>query len=136
MELSDCSQTARRRISRVCTATFVTSLLMFAAAAPAAAQMRAGELQWLCDGRGPVANQPAIGELACANYLAGVLDVVTLFSNAGMNMRNLCLPADGEADDRAVDVYRQWAAAHPERMRDAARVSVIFAMTEAFPCQE
>ncbi len=136
MDVPDCDHGTGRWISSVRTATFATSLLLFFAMAPAAAQMRAGELQWLCDGRGPVASQPQIGELACANYLAGVLNVVTLFGNAGMSMRNLCLPADGVRNDRVVDVYRQWAAAHPERMRDAARVSVIFAMTEAFPCNE
>ena len=93
-----------------------------------------GELQWFCDGRGPVPDQPEIGKFACANYLAGVLDVVSVFGAAGMNMRNRCLPESGVTNDEAIEVYRKWAGAHPKRMRDAARVSVIFAMTEAFLC--
>ena len=123
-----------QRLSWCHTAAFVFLLHIFGATTPTSAQMRAGELQRLCDGRSPVAGQPEVGTFACANYLAGVLDVVTLFGNAGMSMRNLCLPANGITNDQAVEIYRQWAESHPERLRDAARVTVIFAMTEAFPC--
>ena len=62
-----------------------------------------------------------------------MLDVVSFFGAAGMNIRIFYLDDSCIRNDVAVGVYLKWASAHPERMRDVTRGSAVFAMTGAFP---
>jgi hypothetical protein len=53
----------------------------------------------------------------------------------GRATSQFCLPADGISTDQAIKVFLKWARDHPEELHKRARLSLLIALKEAFPCQ-
>ncbi len=99
-----------------------------------AAQNQAINLLRQCEGREP-ASAPELGLLACASYLAGFIDMHSIAEAYGAST-GFCMPRQGIQNEQAVRVYVKWANDHPEKLHESARLSVLWAMSDAFPCEQ
>ena len=108
--------------------------LLLITAAPAAAQpqaqMRTDELMWQCEG---VAAAPVEAIAFCVGYLSGFTDLNSVIKQM-TKWSPFCLPAQGVSRDQVRLVFVKWAKDHPSALHESARVSVMLALDEAFPC--
>ncbi len=99
-------------------------------AAEPSPQRRTDQLLWECEGRGEVGKA---GILYCAGYLGGFNDLNALYKHmTGASL--FCPPLTGVSNDQLRLIFIKWARSHPEELHKTARVSVLFALREAFPC--
>lgn len=89
-----------------------------------------------CEGREPAA-APDIGVVACASYLSGFVDAQSMLVGirGGLKAPIFCLPSQGVSNEELVRVYVKWSTDHPELLHESARVVVLIALRDAFPCQ-
>lgn len=92
---------------------------------------RTDELFWECEGSSKFKE---FGKLNCAKYLDGVMDTHSIMTSAG-RAPLFCSPVQGISLDQAMKIFLKWAERNPEQLHESARVSVILAFAEAFPCE-
>lgn len=116
---------------------FVAAILFLAEAnAFASSTERTDELLWQCEGKQPTVAAAWIGQLSCARYIDGILDmhsIMTGGANAALPL--FCLPSRGVSVDQAMKIFVKWANNNPEKLHTTARISVVLAMSRSFPCR-
>jgi len=90
-----------------------------------AAQMSAGDLLQECTAKGDAS------KLACSFYIEGFMDGVEMASN---RTRDICWPK-GVSVYQAVLVVVKWLKDHPEDLHNTARLQIMKALMNAFPCK-
>jgi hypothetical protein len=97
---------------------------------------RTEQLVWECSGQVP-AEAPQLGQVHCAGYISGLLDMYALMSSPKFGGKAIyCIPAEGISNDQAAKVFMKWANEHPEQLNESARMSFLIALHEAFPCAQ
>lgn len=92
---------------------------------------RTDELVWECNG---ISELKEFGKLNCARYLDGAMDTHAVMVSAG-RAPLFCSPKQGISLDQAMKIFLKWAEKNPEQLHQTARISVILAFVEAFPCE-
>lgn len=85
-----------------------------------------------CQGREP-ADAGYLGQLACAAYLSGFIDMHSWAIHRGAKT-GICIPADGISNEQAMRVFIAWAERNPKELHQSARLGVYLALVDAFPC--
>lgn len=110
-------------------------LVIMLSISSARAEQRADELLWKCNGTAKDEVQAALGKLYCIGYISGLIDGHQITSNIlKPEKKFLCLPKDGISNDQAVRIVVKWLNEHPEELHQTARVAVLVALRNAFPC--
>jgi Rap1a immunity proteins len=109
-------------------------LVLAANASPALAQGKTGfDLLRECEGR--VTEVRAVGEILCAAYVQGVVDAYGFVSGwLRPEHHHICLPAGGIENEQATRVITRWLQSHAADLYLPARLHVIVALRQAFPC--
>ena len=66
-------------------------------------------------------------------YLGGFNDAAVLIDTA-ISHGIYCVPAQGIENDQLVRVVKKYLDEHPEDLHQSARILILFALREAFPC--
>ena len=66
-------------------------------------------------------------------YLGGFNDAAVLIGT-GTSQKIYCLPPTGIENDQLVRVVKKYLDEHPEDLHQSARILVLLALSEAFPC--
>jgi hypothetical protein len=113
----------------------VITVLLSLSGGVAAEQTRTEQLVWECD-ENPSSPEAWVKLAHCAGYVSGMLDMHALMvaPQVGRAASQFCLPADGISNDQAIKVFLKWAREHPEELHKSARVSLLIALKDAFPC--
>lgn len=128
------AQSGPGRAATALIAALVTLAFSEKPAVSADTQIRADQLLWECEGKTPVPEAPIIGKGLCASYLSGAIDMHVLMADTGLIRHLFCLPRSGISNDQALRVFVKWAREHPHELHKSARVSIVIALSEAFPC--
>ena len=112
----------------------ILAVSLFLLPANLAAAGRTDQLLWKCNGTLPSEVDRIMGKMQCAGYLDGVLDTHRVLTFRSPRSRVFCIPKRGISIDQAIRVFVGWANNHPEELHNTARVSVLRALKEAFPC--
>jgi hypothetical protein len=93
------------------------------------------ELLRQCEGRSPQRLE-ALGPILCVTYLSGMIDGYQLRSREAERGRQaLCPPAEGIENEQMQLIVQKWLRDHPGDLGESARVSVMAALAQAFPCR-
>jgi hypothetical protein len=119
-----------------CVGVAVITVLLRLSGAVAAEQTRTEQLVLECD-ENPSSPEEWLKLAHCAGYVSGMLDMHALMvaPQVGGTTSLFCLPADGISNAQAIKVFLKWAREHPEELHKRARLSLLIALKEAFPCQ-
>jgi hypothetical protein len=117
--------TAKAATVVFCLVTAVLTLNM-----PLHAEFRGIELLWRCS-----SEEPDL-QLACVGYLSGFMDGVEINATATKGRKSFCLPKEGISNDQARRILVKWLEARPKFLHESARVHVLLALKDAFPCAE
>ena len=66
-------------------------------------------------------------------YLGGFNDAAVLIDTAAAH-GIYCVPPTGIENDQLVRVVKKYLDEHPEDLHQSARILILFALREAFPC--
>ena len=66
-------------------------------------------------------------------YLAGFNEAAVLIGT-GTSQKIYCLPSAGIENEQLVRVVKKYLDEHPEDLHRSARIAVLLALSEAFPC--
>ena len=69
-------------------------------------------------------------------YLSGLLDSYVVLSAIAPELKIYCVPPKGISIGQAREVVVKWLSNHPERLKEEARILVLYALQDAFPCQK
>lgn len=117
-------------------------MLILWCAAPAQATMTGNELLGHCnlvlkqsDESGKITPEESVSIFYCVGYLSGFIDSIQI-STAIQNPKKpfFCAPPNGVENDQLARITVKWLKNHPENLHKTARVEVLFALTDAFPC--
>lgn len=95
---------------------------------------RAEEVLWACSADDVQIPEKLFAKIHCSGYVTGVLDSAQVIFSVHPGTRFFCPPADGISGDQQVRLVVAWLEAHPVDLHSSARVSVLRAFTDAFPC--
>ncbi len=95
----------------------------------------AGDLLRACERDSPGSPQEMADLMHCAGYLDGMLDFQAVLAVRHPQARLFCAPPGGISLSQARRVFVEWAQEHPEQLHESARVSVVIALSQAFPCE-
>src|SRR5687768_2032283 len=110
-------------------------VLLLASGAIAQAQEKTEKLLWLCLGEEPISDAGAvIGQIACARYIGGLLDMHSIAVEVQGAAPLFCAPGGGVSADQAMRIFMKWANENPAKLHLPARTSVLFSLRGAFPC--
>ncbi|MGD2270488.1 MAG: Rap1a/Tai family immunity protein [Desulfobacterales bacterium] len=68
-------------------------------------------------------------------YLSGMLDSYVVLSAIDPGLKIYCVPEKGISIVQAKDIVVQWLNRHPDRLKEEARILVLYALKDAFPCK-
>jgi hypothetical protein len=114
----------------------LAAILAVSALAQAAAEPdRTEQLVWDCE-ENPASEEGAVRFVHCVGYVGGMLDMHALMSDPRVagGKPQFCLPKSGISNDQAIKVFLKWSREHPEQLHKSARISLLIALREAFPC--
>lgn len=112
----------------------ISTLLVFLPAfLHAASDERTDQLLWYCLGHQPPGAE-FVGKAICGRYIDGMMDMHSIATTIGGAKPLFCLPATGISVDQAMRVFVKWAQANPAKLHTTARISVVIALGQAFPC--
>ncbi len=116
----------------------VAALLMFGAS-QALATITADELLKRCKGEAQNINKNDGGESYCVGYIAGFLDtymLVIAIHDVKHNKKYFCLPKSGISLQRAKQVTDNYFENHHKDLNRPARVVLVKAFANAYPCSQ
>lgn len=90
-----------------------TAALLFSVTAAFGEQADAISLLRQCEGEEPQ-GAGEIGQIACASYLSGVLDMLSFWHSALPENSPACLPDQGISNEQAMLIFTKWAQDRPE----------------------
>lgn len=92
------------------------------------------ELLWACQAD---INTPegAVKKTHCSGYLSGILDGLQLMFGIKPETQFFCPPESGIRGDQQVRIVIKYLESKPENLHKSARMSVVLAYMEAFPCK-
>lgn len=109
------------------------SCVALSATCAEAGYSRTEQLFWHCTGR--FEKNPEFGMILCAGYIDGMLEMHSVAVGLAGAKPFFCVPKDGISIDQAKRVFIKWVERNPNQMHESARVSVVVALAEAFPCK-
>lgn len=115
--------------------TLAMMLAISGAVPPAAEALTGLELLRQCEGRSPQGLE-ALGPILCMAYLSGILDGYQVRTmEAGVGRQALCPPTSGIENEQTKLIVEKWLRDHPGDLGEVARVPVVVALAQAFPCR-
>jgi hypothetical protein len=114
------------------------AMVLSAAPTPAGAEAMLGD-QFLTMLTGKASNnvQSVVNEANGKGYLQGVMDSYMVVSTFNPDLpKYYCMPTEGVSIAQARRVVIQWLEAHPQRLREEARILIFHALADAFPCPQ
>jgi hypothetical protein len=90
-------------------------------------------LLWLT-GQSPSEVQAIMDKAKSMAYVQGMLDLYVVLSHRDPGLKIYCVPDEGISIGQAKDIIVNWLNAHPKRLKEEARILVLYALREAFPC--
>ena len=92
------------------------------------------ELLWACSAE--LDNiENAMRKIQCVGYLQGMLDGVQLVFGLTPESKFFCPPVSGMSADQQLRIVIKYLENNPETLHQSARVLVLSAYTQAFPCK-
>lgn len=72
----------------------------------------------------------------CLGYMSGFTDSVRL-TNHFYKPKNpgICLPEKGASNEQLIRIITKWLKEHPDTLHQTARMDVLLALQNAFPCK-
>ena len=67
-------------------------------------------------------------------YLTGLLEAFVIMNDITPELKLFCLPPSGISAGDAKNVVIKWLEAHPARRNEQARILVLYALRDAYPC--
>jgi hypothetical protein len=97
---------------------------------PCSGQMKAETLLLGCSGTDETQ------KLSCLSYVLGFVDgMASAAVNAPSGRRAVCIPSEGVSGFQMVRIVTKWLEDHPKDLHTSARVQVLMAFRDAFPCK-
>jgi hypothetical protein len=96
---------------------------------------KAEELLWACSGEEGQGAEAVLMALHCRGYVVGVLDGAQLVFGLHPESRLFCPPAGGMSGDQQLRIVTKYLEDNPADLHESARISILIAYTEAFPCK-
>jgi hypothetical protein len=124
--------TGMMALMRIALLTAVAALI---APAVSHAQMKkAQDIVWGCDHlEGRQTFEQLANYASCSGYVQGANDLMALVFPPEQG--KYCPPIEGISVDQAVRIVLKWIEAHPEDMHQPARLAVVLALLQTFPCK-
>ncbi len=96
--------------------------------------VRGDELLLWLTGKSPNEMEAIMDKAKSRAYLQGMLDLYVVLSHRDPELKIYCVPDEGISIGQAKDIVVKWLNEHPERLKEEARILVLYALKEAFPC--
>lgn len=81
-----------------------------------------------------ISMEETFASLWCVGYVSGVLDAVRIAPQINQGRPLICPPENGITNEQAVRVVVKYLRANPELLHETARIHVMIALGNAFPC--
>lgn len=91
-------------------------------------------LYWLT-GRAESEIEATMDRAKSMAYLSGMLDSYVVLSVIDPGLKIYCVPEKGISIVEAKDIVVRWLAQNPDRLKEEARILVLYALKDAFPCK-
>ncbi|MFT5707245.1 MAG: hypothetical protein ACI9ES_001536 [Oceanospirillaceae bacterium] len=95
---------------------------------------KAEELLWACNADEEQSSTASLEKIHCYGYISGILDGVQLVFGVRPESKFFCPPTHGISSDQQVRIVTKWLEDNPKELHTSARVSVVIALSKAFPC--
>ena len=125
-----------RALWAIFAAAFLAAPIGVTRAGDAGSKMRTEQLLWACENLDPDTPEQMFELYRCIGYIDGMLEFHALIQVVKPRVTLFCLPPAGISIDQARRVFVKWAQEHPSQLHETARVSVVLALVEAFPCPQ
>ncbi len=80
--------------------------------------------------------EDTVSSIYCLGYVSGFTDSVRLTSHFYKPQDpKICLPEKGASNNQLIRVVTKWLKDHPENLHESARMEVMFAFQNTFPCK-
>jgi hypothetical protein len=114
---------------------FIVVIFVCIIPSPVLADAVQGEqlLFWLT-GQSPSEVEAFMNKAKSMAYVQGMLDLYVVLSHRDPGLKIYCVPDEGISIGQAKDIIVKWLNAHPKRMKEEARILVLYALRDAFPC--
>lgn len=74
--------------------------------------------------------------LFCLHYLVGFVDGALVAQPEQPASKILCYPDEGVSTEQVRRIVVKWLESHPQNLHTSARIQVMLALHDAFPCKE
>lgn len=83
-----------------------------------------------------ISEEDAALSIYCLGYVSGFTDSVRLTSHFYKPRDpKICLPEKGTSNNQLIRVVTKWLKDHPENLHESARMEVLLAFQNTFPCK-
>ena len=89
-------------------------------------------LLWLT-GQSP-SEVAAMNKVRAMAYVQGMLELYVVLSHRDPELKIYCVPDGRISIGQAKDIIIEWLNTHPKRLKEEARILVLYALRDAFPC--
>ena len=115
--------------------TIIAAAVISAYALPSSAGSLKGEefLEMLSD-KSSTKVHSIVEKTHAMGYLTGLLEAFVIMNDINPEMKLFCLPPPGISAGDAKMVVVKWLEAHPQRHNEQARILVLYALRDAYPC--
>ena len=95
---------------------------------------RGDELLWACNAAPDSSIDDRLAQIHCMGYVQGILDGVQLIFGLQPESKFFCPPESGISNDQGLRIVIKWLENNPEKLHESARMAVLIAYAQAFPC--
>lgn len=85
---------------------------------------------------GTLTEEESLGAVYCTGYLSGFMDSHVMEINAKPKKPLYCLPETGLTNNKMAHILTAYFKKHPERSQESARLQVVSALLQSFPCKK
>lgn len=114
---------------------FIVLIFVCIIPSPVLADVVRGEqlLLWLT-GQSPSEVEALMDKARSTAYIQGMLDLYVVLSHRDPGLKIYCVPNKSISIGQIKDIIVKWLNAHPKRLKEEARILVLYALRDAFPC--
>jgi hypothetical protein len=68
------------------------------------------------------------------SYVSGFVDALALAAGNDKSRRVVCFPDRGVPNNQMIRIFVKYLESNPEQLHESGRMSLLIALTRAFPC--
>ena len=110
------------------------AIFALAAAPVSAGSLKGAELLEMLSENSSTKVHGIVEKTHAMGYLTGLLEAFVMLNDITPEIKLFCLPPSGISAGDAKIVVVNWLEAHPGRRKEQARILVMYALRDAYPC--